>query len=75
MASRKDPSRYVWLAISLRSEIERLIANANTASDLELEHLSLKLTDASIQIGQCYEKLIQLASPAPQLQQGEQLPF
>lgn len=62
---RKDPSGYVWLAATLRMEIERLAECSQRADELELPKLSAKLGDAAIELAKVYEKLIQLASPAP----------
>lgn len=75
MALRTDPSRYIWLAASLRLDIERLVEHSNTASDLELQQMSTDLTDAAVKIGELYDQLVKLASPAPAAQKGEHLPF
>jgi len=75
MAPRKDPSGYVWLAASIRLEIDRLSEHSRRADDLELPDLSAKLQDAAIELAKMYEQLIKLASPAAPAQQSEDLPF
>lgn len=75
MASRKDPSGYVWLAASIRSLIERLVQDSNRAVDLELPDIAAKLTDSALELGYVYKKLIDLASPAQAPEDPERLPF
>jgi len=75
MATRKDPSGYVWLAASMRLAIDQLTDYASRADGLELPDVSSKLTDAAVELAKLYEKLIRLASPAPSPQKTEDLPF
>lgn len=79
---KKDPSAYVWLAASIRLDIDRLAEHTQRADELELSQLSAKIEDASIQLAQVYEQLIKLASPASGphhsrhlAPQSERLPF
>lgn len=61
----KDPSRAVWLAASLRMEIDRLNEATERADELQAPDIASKLRDLVLELAKLYQQLIKLAAPAP----------